>query len=57
MWYTFKHVFVIGNIVLVISIINMSHNSNLLLSNGNFCKWRLNHFDKVLKYHEPKELN
>ena len=35
---TFKLVFFIGNIVLVVSIINISHSSNLLLSNGYFCK-------------------
>ena len=37
MLYNFKHVFLIGNIVFVISLVNMSPNSNLMLSNGNFC--------------------
>ena len=46
---------VIRNIVLVISIINMSHNSDLLFSNSIFCKWRLNHFTKMLKYREHEK--
>ena len=33
--------------IVVISIVNMSHNSNLWLSNGNFYKWRLNHFTEI----------
>ena len=34
----------------------MSHNSNLLLTSGNFCKWRLKHFSKMLNTVNLKEL-